>query len=101
MVTLIEVKQFLNIDFDDHDDVLSSLLAGEIKRAERITGRNYTDKDANDYEVMSRNVANAVIRAVATNFNQGDDLAVDGSGSESVNASIYVYRSECKSPIFG
>lgn len=101
MVTLVEVKQFLNIDFNDYDDVLSSLLNGEIKRAESITGRNYTDADADDYEAMSRNVANAVIRGVATNFNQGDDLAVDGSGSESVNASIYVYRSECKSPIFG
>lgn len=100
MVTLSQVKDFLNIDYPDHDDKLITLLTGEIRRAENITGRNYTDCQADNYEAMSQNVANAVIRAVATNFNQGDDLGVDGSGSESVNASIYVYRQECKSPMF-
>lgn len=96
-VSLSELKEFLRIDYPDLDDSLESLLNGEIQRAETITGRNYTDDEKDDYEVMSFNVKNAVMRAVATNISQSDDI---NSEKESVNASIYVYRSESILPAF-
>jgi len=100
MVTLEQVKEFLSIDYTDHDSKIMLLLSGEVRRAEKITGRNYTNAQASDYEEMSKNVESAVIRGVATSFTQGDDIGADGSATESINASIYTYRQECTNPMF-
>lgn len=100
MVTLDQVKEFMNIDYIDADAKLSQLLDGEIRRAETITGRNYTNVLLPTYEVMSTNIANAIIRGVESNFVQSNDFGTDGSNNESVNASLYAYRSECTRPMF-
>ena len=38
MITLISVKEYLNIDFDDYDSMLQIMLDASIDRAETITG---------------------------------------------------------------
>src|SRR5690606_41678958 len=71
----------------------SDLLSGEIRRAENITGRNFTDDEASDYEEMDSDIFNAVLNGVATRFDSRQDNA-EGSDSETVNASIFTYRQQ-------
>lgn len=99
MITLQEVKDALNIDHSDMDNFLTMLLGAAIKRAQTMTGRNYTDANKGDYEVMGDDIKKAIIQDVATNYSVRDDGG-DGASSESVNASIYTYRSKSTNPMF-
>ena len=38
MIILVEVKKYLNIDFDDYDSMLQIMLDASIDRAKTITG---------------------------------------------------------------
>ncbi|MGJ1362887.1 head-tail connector protein [Sphingobacterium spiritivorum] len=100
MVTLEEVKEALNIDYPDVDGFLSILLGGAIQRAERITGRNYTDTSKDNYEVMEDDIKKAVIQDVATNYSVRDDIGAEGAENTSNNASIYTYRQNSTNPMF-
>lgn len=97
---LDDVKKHMNLDgIDDYDTQLSRYLSGEIRRAENITGRNFTDDEANDYEEMNPDIFNAVLNGVATRFDSRQDNA-EGSDSETVNASIFTYRQHSTKPMF-
>lgn len=100
MVTLDEAKAFLSIDYPDHDDTVLTLLNGEVRRAEVITGRNYTDQSKSNYEQMSANIHTAVLNGVASSFAHRDDFGTDGTNTESINASLYAYRQEATNPMF-
>lgn len=100
MVTLIEVKEALNIDFEDQDSYLLTLLQGAVQRAEKMTGRNYTNSELESFECMGGDIKKAIIQDVATNYANRDDFGGDGADSTSNNASIYTYRMNSTNPMF-
>lgn len=100
MITLDQAKAYLNVDFPDNDELITIFLNGEIRTAEKYTGRNYTDQSKDTYEVMSPAVQNAVLKGIATNYVQRDDIGADGASNNSINASIYTYRMESIAPMF-
>ena len=71
-----------------------------IANAEQMTGRNYTDQLADDYEVMGGDIKRAIIQDIATNYAVRDDIGADGASFTSVNASIYTYRRNSTNPMF-
>lgn len=87
MITLVEVKEFMNIDFPDNDVYLESLLRAAISRASAITG--IVEGDITNYDLK-----NAIFEDVAFMYqNRGD-------GSQVNQASIAAYRRHCKRPMF-
>lgn len=98
--TLIETKEFLRVEVDYFDGEIELMLQGAIHHAENMTGRNYTNPfDAETYEDMPAEVAQAVLMDVATGFSNRQNNTEDNE-KEAVNASIYAYRQNSKKPMF-
>ncbi|GHE34875.1 head-tail connector protein [Sphingobacterium griseoflavum] len=100
MVTLDQVKEALSIDYPDQDNYLDVLLKGSVSRAEKITGRNYTNPLADNYEAMPFDVQKAVVQLTATDYAVRDDIGAEGANSTADNAAIYTLRAHCKTPMF-
>lgn len=100
MVTLSQVKEALNIDFDDQDQYLTMLLNGAIHGAENITGRNYTNPLLETFETMPADIEKSVIQDVASNYANRDNFGGDGADYTANNASIYTYRQNSTNPMF-
>ena len=86
MVTLVEVKKYLNIDFDDYDSMLQIMLDASIDRAETITG---VDEDN-----FNSDVKLAVMKDVAFAFENR------GSNSQINTDTLATYRRNSLRPIF-
>lgn len=86
MITLVEVKEYLNIDFDDYDSMLQIMLDASIDRAETITG---VDEDNFNSEIKL-----AVMKDVAFAFENR------GSNSQINTDTLATYRRNSLRPIF-
>lgn len=86
MITLVEVKEYLNIDFNDYDSMLETMLDAAIDRAETITGVN---KDNFNAEIKL-----AVMKDVAFAFENR------GSNSQINTDTLATYRRNSLRPIF-
>jgi uncharacterized phage protein (predicted DNA packaging) len=86
MITLVEVKEYLNIDFDDYDSMLQTMLDASIDRAETITG---IDEDNFNSEIKL-----AVMKDVAFAFENR------GSNSQINTDTLATYRRNSLRPIF-
>jgi uncharacterized phage protein (predicted DNA packaging) len=86
MITLVEVKEYLNIDFDDYDSMLQTMLDASIDRAETITG---VDEDNFNSEIKL-----AVMKDVAFAFENR------GSNSQINTDTLATYRRNSLRPIF-
>ena len=86
MITLVEVKEYLNIDFDDYDSMLETMLDAAIDRAETITG---VDKDNFNAEIKL-----AIMKDVAFAFENR------GSNSQLNTDTLATYRRNSLRPIF-
>jgi uncharacterized phage protein (predicted DNA packaging) len=86
MITLVEVKKYLNIDFDDYDSMLQTMLDASIDRAKTLTG---LDSDNFNAEVKL-----AVMKDVAFAFENR------GSNSQINTDTLATYRRNSLRPIF-
>lgn len=86
MITLVEVKEYLNIDFDDYDSMLQIMLDASIDRAETITG---VDEDNFNSEIKL-----AIMKDVAFAFENR------GSNSQLNTDTLATYRRNSLRPIF-
>jgi uncharacterized phage protein (predicted DNA packaging) len=86
MITLVEVKEYLNIDFDDYDSMLQTMLDASIDRAETITG---VDEDNFNSEIKL-----AIMKDVAFAFENR------GSNSQINTDTLATYRRNSLRPIF-
>jgi len=86
MITLVEVKEYLNIDFDDYDSMLETMLDASIDRAKTLTG---LDSDNFNAEVKL-----AVMKDVAFAFENR------GSNSQINTDTLATYRRNSLRPIF-
>ena len=86
MITLVEVKKYLNIDFDDYDSMLQIMLDASIDRAKTITG---VDEDNFNSEIKL-----AIMKDVAFAFENR------GSNSQINTDTLATYRRNSLRPIF-
>ena len=86
MITLVEVKEYLNIDFNDYDNMLQRMLDASSDRAETITG---VDKDNFNSEIKL-----AIMKDVAFAFENR------GSNSQINTDTLATYRRNSLRPIF-
>jgi len=86
MITLVEVKEYLNIDFDDYDSMLQTMLDASIDRAEAITGL--------DSDNFNADVKLAVMKDVTFAFENR------GSNSQINTDTLATYRRNSLRPIF-
>lgn len=88
MITLVSIKEYLNIDFDDYDNMLQIMLDASIDRAKTITG---VDEDNFNSEIKL-----AIMKDVAFAFeNRG------GSSQININTdTLATYRRNSLRPIF-
>lgn len=87
MLTVNTVKEYLNIDFPDNDDYISSLIATANDRAMSITG-------IEDPGTFNDEIKNAMLEDIAFMYqNRGDASMVN------IN-SIAIYRRYSKRPMF-
>ena len=86
MITLVEVKEYLNIDFDDYDSMLQRMLDASIDRAKTLTG---LDSDNFNSEIKL-----AVMKDVAFAFENR------GSNSQLNTDTLATYRRNSLRPIF-
>ena len=86
MITLISVKEYLNIDFDDYDSMLQIMLDASIDRAKTLTG---LDEDNFNAEIKL-----AIMKDVAFAFENR------GSNSKENANTLVAYRNNMARPIF-
>ena len=86
MITLVEVKKYLNIDFDDYDSMLQMMLDASIDRAKTITG---VDEDNFNSQINL-----AIMKDVAFAFENR------GSNSQINTDTLAIYRRNSLRPIF-
>ena len=87
MLTLDTVKEFLNIDFTDNDDYITSLIGMANDRAMSITG-------IEDSSTFNFEIKNAMMEDIACMYqNRGSDPVVH-------IGSIAAYRRYSKRPMF-
>lgn len=87
MLSLNTVKEYLNIDFNDNDGYLNSLILTVFDRAVSITG---LDEGAS----FNEEINNAMLEDIAFMYqNRGGDSVVHAG-------SIATYRRYCKRPMF-
>ena len=86
MITLVEVKEYLNIDFDDYDSMLERMLDASIDRAKTLTG---LDSDNFNSEIKL-----AIMKDVAFAFENR------GSNSQINTDTLATYRRNSLRPIF-
>ena len=86
MVTIVEVKKYLNIDFEDYDSMLQIMLDASIDRAETLTG---VDKLEFNSEIKL-----AIMKDVAFAFENR------GSNSNLNTDTLATYRRNSLRPIF-
>ena len=86
MITLVEVKEYLNIDFDDYDSMLQTILDASIDRAKTLTGL--------DSDNFNADVKLAVMKDVAFAFENR------GSNSQINTDTLATYRRNSLRPIF-
>lgn len=87
MITLETVKDFLNIDFADNDDYITSLIGTAKDRAVSITG-------IEDSDTFNAEIKNAMLEDIAYMYqNRGSDPVVH-------IGSIATYRRYSKRPMF-
>lgn len=95
-VTLSEVKSALNIDFDDQDAFLVSLLKAATARATSVTGTFVTYNEATEevelYDGMNEEVSAAIIEDVSQMY--ANRSAVSGS-----SYAIGAYRRNSRMPM--
>ncbi len=86
MITLVEVKEYLNIDFDDYDSMLQIMLDASIARAKTLTGL--------DSDNFNADVKLAIMKDVAFAFENR------GSNSQINTDTIATYRRNSLRPVF-
>jgi uncharacterized phage protein (predicted DNA packaging) len=86
MITLVEVKEYLNIDFDDYDSMLERMLDASIDRAKTLTGL--------DSDNFNADVKLAIMKDVAFAFENR------GSNSQLNTDTLATYRRNSLRPIF-
>ena len=87
MLSLDTVKAYLNIDFADNDDYITSLIGMALDRATSITG-------IEDSSAFNAEIKNAMLEDIAFMYqNRGDDPVVH-------IGSIATYRRYSKRPMF-
>lgn len=86
MISLVEVKEYLNIDFDDYDSMLERMLDAAIDRAKTLTG---LDEDNFNSEIKL-----AIMKDVAFAFENR------GSNSQINTDTLATYRRNSLRPIF-
>mgnify|MGYP001114863272 FL=1 len=87
MLSLDTVKEYLNIDFSDNDDYITSLIGMAKERAMNITG-------IEDSSTFNAEIKNAMLEDIAYMYqNRGDDPVVH-------IGSIATYRRHSKRPMF-
>ena len=86
MITLVDVKKYLNIDFDDYDSMLQIMLDASIDRAKTVTG---VDKLSFNSEIKL-----AIMKDVAFAFENR------GSNSQINTDTLATYRRNSLRPIF-
>ena len=86
MITLISVKEYLNIDFDDYDNMLQIMLDASIDKAKTLTG---VDEDNFNSQIKL-----AIMKDVAFAFENR------GSNSQINTDTLAIYRRNSLRPIF-
>ena len=86
MITLVEVKKYMSLDFDDYDSMLQIMLDASIARAKTLTG---LDEDNFNAEIKL-----AIMKDVAFAFENR------GSNSQINTDTLATYRRNSLRPIF-
>lgn len=86
MVTIAEVKKYLNIDFEDYDSMLQIMLDASIDRAKTLTGL--------DSDNFNSDIKLAIMKDVAFAFE------IRGSNSQLNTDTLATYRRNSLRPIF-
>ena len=86
MITLVEVKKYMSLDFDDYDSMLQIMLDASIDRAKTITGVDEDD--------FNSDVKLAIMKDVAFAFENR------GSNSQINTDTLATYRRNSLRPIF-
>jgi hypothetical protein len=86
MITLVEVKKYMSLDFDDYDSMLQVMLDASIDRAKTLTGL--------DSDNFNADVKLAIMKDVAFAFENR------GSNSQLNTDTLATYRRNSLRPIF-
>ena len=86
MITLVEVKEYMNVDYPDLDGTIQIMLDASIDRAKTITG---VDEDNFNSEIKL-----AIMKDVAFAFENR------GSNSQLNTDTLAIYRRNSLRPIF-
>jgi uncharacterized phage protein (predicted DNA packaging) len=86
MITLVEVKKYMSLDFDDYDSMLERMLDASIDRAKTLTGL--------DSDNFNADVKLAIMKDVAFAFENR------GSNSQINTDTLATYRRNSLRPIF-
>jgi len=86
MITLVEVKKYMSLDFDDYDSMLQIMLDASIDRAKTLTG---LDEDNFNAEIKL-----AIMKDVAFAFENR------GSNSKEDANTLVAYRNNMPRPAF-
>jgi len=86
MITLVEVKKYMRLDFDDYDSMLQIMLDASINRAKTLTG---LDSDNFNAEIKL-----AIMKDVAFAFENR------GSNSKENANTLVAYRNNMPRPAF-
>ena len=86
MITLVEVKDYMNVDYPDLDGTIQIMLDASIDRAKRLTGL--------DEDNFSADVRLAIMKDVAFAFENR------GSNSQINTDTLATYRRNSLRPIF-
>ena len=86
MITLVEVKEYMNVDYPDLDGTIQIMLDASIDRAKRLTGL--------DEDNFNADVRLAIMKDVAFAFENR------GSNSQLNTDTLATYRRNSLRPIF-
>lgn len=109
LISLKEAKEFMNIDFDDFDSLISMLINSSISQAEKTMGKYIYPREItfkgktweegfNDAEEVPFDIRNGILQSVATGFAYRQD-GITESINQTVNSSIYIFRSHIDTPM--
>lgn len=88
MLTLLDLKKYLRIDFNDHDGYLILLLQSAISRASEITGIDLTQD-----ENLTPDLKEAILEDVANRYQTTGEAVV-------LDKSMIGYRQHSVRPMF-
>lgn len=109
LISLDDAKEFINVDFDDFDNIIEMLIEASISEAERVTGLHIYPVDITEngdtreegFKTSGElpfDLRLAILQLVATGFAYRNDGTAEAV-NQITNASIYKLRNFIKNPM--